>query len=141
MSRDAKRDLLGNVRLFAGCSDKELKAIESLLDEVAVRAGRQLISEGQVGTEAYVIVSGRATATLAGAEVGTLGAGDAVGEMALLDPESPRSATVTADTEMELLVLEPRAFRKLLAEHPQVTIQIALSLAQRLRAVEHAPTF
>ncbi len=56
MSRDTKRDLLSNVRLFAGCSDKELKAIESLLDEVRVRAGRQLINEGQVGTEAYVIV-------------------------------------------------------------------------------------
>jgi CRP/FNR family cyclic AMP-dependent transcriptional regulator len=141
MSRDTKRDLLSNVKLFAGCSDRELKEIESLLDEVSVRAGRQLISEGQVGTEAYVIVEGRATATLAGAEVGTLGPGDAVGEMALLDPESPRSATVTADTDMDLLVLEPRAFSKLLAEHPRVTIQIAVSLAQRLRAVEHAPTF
>jgi CRP-like cAMP-binding protein len=141
MSHDTKRDLLSNVKLFAGCSDKELKEIESLLDEVRVRAGRQLISEGQVGTEAYVIVEGRATATLAGAEVGILGPGDAVGEMALLDPESPRSATVTADTDMDLLVLDPRAFSKLLAEHPQVTIQIAISLAQRLRAVEHAPTF
>ncbi len=61
--------------------------------------------------------------------------------MALLDPESPRSATVTADTDMDLLVIEPRAFSKLLAEHPRVTIQIAIGLAQRLRAVEHAPTF
>ena len=141
MSRSTKRELLGNVRLFAGCSDKELKEIESLLDEVMIRAGRRLITEGEVGTEAYVIVEGRATATLAGLEVGTLGPGDAVGEMALLDPESPRSATVTADTDMDLLVLEPRSFRKLLADYPQVTTQIAVSLAQRLRAVEHAPTF
>ena len=118
-----------------------MENIEGLLYEVTVRAGRKLIAEGEVGTEAYVIVEGRATATLAGAEVGTLGPGDAVGEMALLDPASPRSATVTADTDTDLLVLEPRSFRKLLADYPQVTIMIAVSLAQRLRAVEHAPTF
>ena len=61
--------------------------------------------------------------------------------MALLDRHSPRSATVVADTKMELFVLDPRSFSKLLSEHPQVTLQIAVGLARRLRELEHAPTF
>ena len=141
VSRDTQRDLLRNVALFAHCSDKELTQIESLIDEARVPAGKQLITEGEVGAEAFIIVEGRATVTLDGAQVGTLGPGDAVGEMALLDRRSPRSATVTAETEMQVFVLEPRSFSKLLDEHPQVTRQIAVSLAERLRAVEHAPTF
>ena len=141
MRSSSKRDLLREVALFAHCSDKELKHIESLLDEATVPAGRQLIREGEVGAEAFVIVEGQASVSLAGERLGSLGPGDAVGEMALLDRQSPRSATVVAETEMRLFVLDPRSFSNLLDQHPQVTRQIAVGLARRLRDLEHAPTF
>ncbi|CAB4688855.1 MAG: cyclic nucleotide-binding domain-containing protein [Actinobacteria bacterium] len=141
MSRKTKLDLLREVNLFALCSDKELKRLESLVDEATVPAGTVLIREGEVGVEAYVIVTGTATVTLAGERVGALGPGDAVGEMSLLDRQGPRSATVTADTELAVFVLEPRSFNKLLDEHPGVSKQMAIALARRLRAAEHAPTF
>jgi CRP/FNR family cyclic AMP-dependent transcriptional regulator len=62
-----------------------------------------------------------------------VGPGEAVGEMALLDPSALRSATVTATSDMDLLVMGARAFHSMLLKHPQVTLQIAVGLAERLR--------
>jgi CRP/FNR family cyclic AMP-dependent transcriptional regulator len=132
-SDSSKIEILGRVPLFSRCSKKELKQIAPLVDEVRVSAGRELISEGRGGEEAFVIVSGTASVTTDGTEVRTVGAGDAIGEMALLDPTALRSATVIATSDMELLVIGARAFNSLLLKHPQVTLQIAIGLAERVR--------
>jgi CRP/FNR family transcriptional regulator, cyclic AMP receptor protein len=59
--------------------------------------------------------------------------------MSLLD-EGPRSATVTADTDMHLLVLSSRSFSSLIDEVPVVARRILRGMAERLRASEEAPT-
>jgi len=133
----SKIEILGRVPLFARCSKKELKQIAPLVDELRVSAGRELITQGRGGEEAFVIVSGTAAVTVDGREVRTAGAGEAVGEMALLDPSALRSATVTATSDMELLVIGAREFHSMLLKHPQVTLQVAIGLAERLR--EHSP--
>jgi CRP-like cAMP-binding protein len=70
-----------------------------------------------------------------GNQVGEVGPGDCVGEMALLDGGS-RGATVTAETPMETYVLSALEFRSLVEVNPTIIYKIAAGLARRLRAAE-----
>jgi len=137
--KNRKIDILAQVMLFSGCNRKELASIASLATEVDVPAGKVLAREGSAGREFYVILDGKASVTIGGRQVATLGPGDFFGEMALLD-QGPRVATVTADTPMEVAVLDPREFSTLVEEHPGVARKILRGLAQRLRESERAPT-
>lgn len=136
-SPSPKEQMLKQVPLFSACSDKELSRIAALVDETDRPAGAVLVREGQAGNEAFVITSGQAKATLNGRELATLGPGDAVGEMSLLD-NAPRSATVTAESDVHLLVLTHQTFDQLVSETP-VAKALLRSLAQRLRHTEGAP--
>lgn len=135
-SKDAKVELLRGVSLFSACSDRELARIASLVDEIEVREGKILTREGQPGSEAFVVIEGQARVTVGNrAKVAPLGPGSAIGEMSLLD-QGPRSATVTAETEMRLLVLDSRSFSALIAEIPSVARKVLRTMAERLRMAE-----
>lgn len=136
---DPKIALLREVSLFSACSDTELAHIASLADEAELPEGRVLCQEGRPGAECFVVVAGKARATLGGEEIAVLGPGAIVGEMALLD-RRPRSATVTAITPMDVLVLDPRSFSGLLAEHGSVTRKLLGALAGRVREVQGEPS-
>jgi CRP/FNR family transcriptional regulator, cyclic AMP receptor protein len=139
MSKNRKTEVLANVLLFSGCDRKELAQISSLATEIEVPAGKVLATEGSPGREFYVILDGKASVAIGGRDVATLGPGDFFGEMALLD-QGPRVATVTAETPMEVAVLDPREFSTLVEEHPGVARKILKVLAKRLRDSEKAPT-
>jgi CRP-like cAMP-binding protein len=132
-------DLLSQIKLFAGCTDKELSGIARLMTEVSVPAGRVLCREGEAGSEAFVIASGEADVALKGKTLATLGPGEVVGEMAVID-HAPRSATVTAKTDLDLYVLEGREFWTMVSDNPLIARKLLKNLAQRLREVEGAPT-
>jgi CRP/FNR family transcriptional regulator, cyclic AMP receptor protein len=134
-SRNAKVELLRGVSLFSACSGRELTRIASLADEIAVPEGRVLIRQGKPGTEFFVIVEGKAKASARGKRARTLGPGAGFGEMALLD-QGPRSATVTAQSDMYLLVLDSRSFFSLIEEVPSVANKIFRVMAARLRDAE-----
>jgi CRP-like cAMP-binding protein len=119
---------------FTGCSDKELTLIDSAAAHVDVPAGRVLMREGQVGRESFVVLEGSARVTIDGAPVATAGQGDFIGEMALLD-HKPRSATVTAETPMRLLVFDSRSFSSALQSTTFARIMLQ-GLSRRLRTVE-----
>jgi CRP-like cAMP-binding protein len=135
-----KVELLRHVKLFGLCTDKELADIASLGDEMTLKQGDVLTKEGTPGAECFVVISGEAEATVRGEPIARLGAGEVIGEMALLDT-APRTATVTALTEMELFVLEPRSFSDLLDRHPSVAKRMLASLARRMRAMTDAPDY
>lgn len=134
-TRDAKLELLGRVPLFSACSKRELARIASLTDQIDVPEGRVLTRQGDPGRECFVIADGRAKATIRGRRSVTMGPGSFFGEMSLLD-QGPRSATVTAETDMRLLVLGSRDFSALLVDVPMVARRIMKGLAERLREVE-----
>jgi CRP-like cAMP-binding protein len=133
--RDAKLELLRNVRLFSTCNKRELARIASLVDEVDAPKGKVLVRQGETGQECFVIADGKAKATIRGKGSAVLGPGSFFGEISLLD-QGPRSATVTAETDMRLLVLGSREFSALINEVPPVAVRIMRGLAQRLRAAE-----
>ena len=131
-TKNERIDHLKNVPLFSGCSTKDLQKIARASDEVAVGAGHVICDQGQVGREAFVIMSGSATVRRNGKKVATLGPGSVVGELSLLD-RGPRTATVTADVPTELLVIDQRHFAGVIDEVPAVAHKIMASLAERIR--------
>jgi CRP/FNR family transcriptional regulator, cyclic AMP receptor protein len=133
--KGAKTELLSNVSLFSACNQRDLRRIASLVDEVDVPQGKVVIRQGKPGWECFVITEGRAKATMRGKRSASLGPGSFFGEMSLLDG-GPRSATVTAETDMHLLVLSSRDFSSLIDEVPQVARRIMKGLAERLRDAE-----
>jgi CRP/FNR family transcriptional regulator, cyclic AMP receptor protein len=133
--RKSKAELLGNVRLFSNCTNRELARIASLVDEVDARKGKVIVREGEPGRECFVIAEGKARAAIRGKGSVALGPGSFFGEMSLLD-QGPRSATVTAETDMHLLVLGSREFSSLVNEVPTVAVRMMRGLAERLRGAE-----
>jgi CRP/FNR family transcriptional regulator, cyclic AMP receptor protein len=138
-NKDTKVQLLGGVSLFSACSRGELGRIASLVDQVEVAEGKILAREGEPGSEFFVICEGRAKATKRGKQVALLRRGSFFGEMSLLDG-GPRSATVTAETDMQLLVLNSRSFSALIADNPAVSRKLLRGMAERLRGAETVPT-
>jgi CRP-like cAMP-binding protein len=135
--RDPVVELLRRVPGMADAPDKDLSALVPLVDVLEVEAGRTLARQGTRGREACVVVEGRGDILIDGELVATVGPGEFVGEMAMLD-EGPRTATVRARTAMRVLVIGPRAFETF-ADHPAAGRAMAVQLSQRLRRVQ-APT-
>jgi CRP-like cAMP-binding protein len=139
-SKDAKVELLRGVPLFSACSDRELARIASLADEIEAPSGRVLTREGDPGRECFVVVDGQARVTVGDrGRLAPLAPGECFGEMSLID-QGPRSATVEAETEMHLLVLDSRSFSSLLEEVPSVARKMLAAMAGRLRAAEKEAT-
>jgi CRP-like cAMP-binding protein len=133
--RDDYLDHLGSIPLFSALPRKDLQKIAKASDEVSVDAERTLVEEGATGHEAYVIVEGEARVSRNGVDVARLGPGDHFGELALLDG-GPRTATVTADTPMRLLVLGQREFSGALDEVPGLTHKLMAQMAGLIRQMD-----
>lgn len=129
---DTKLEHLANVRLFEACNKKELRAIGRASDEIQVAAGKNLVEEGTTGHEFFLIVEGQAVVRRAGRKVATLGPGQYFGELSLLDG-GVRSASVTAETPMTVLVLGRREFNGILHEVPELARKLLTVMAGRLR--------
>ena len=128
-------DHLARVSLFAGADNKELGEIAKLTTTLDLDSGAVLVQQGDLGREAFIVVSGEAVASIDGNEVASLGPGDCIGEIALLD-KGPRSATVVAATPMTVLVLDPREFSGLLLQVPSIAVKVAAALASRVRELD-----
>jgi CRP/FNR family transcriptional regulator, cyclic AMP receptor protein len=131
LGANAKIDLIKRTPLFEHCSKKDLQHIAQIADELDLRTGKVLMEEGERGREFFVIVSGNVEVRRKGRVVATLGPGDFVGEMALLS-KAPRSATVTALTPVDVLVITDRAFLALLDRMPDLWHKVARALAERI---------
>lgn len=135
----AQIELLGSVPLFSLTPKKQLRTIAQEFTSRKVREGEQLAEQGQYGREFYVVVSGSARCEVDGREIRKFGPGSFFGELALL-AGGPRSATITAETPMELLVLDRRDFTVLVRTTPDVAVKILESLAARLQEADHQVT-
>ena len=104
-----------------------------LADVLDLDEGRTLIREGERAQEFLVVVDGSLRVTRKGRKVSDLGAGDIVGEIALV-ADLPRTATVTTSTSVRLLVLTARGFRDLLVDSPSIATKILQGLGERLHS-------
>ena len=128
---DAKIELLKRAPLFAQCSKKELAQVALLADEIDVRMGKVLTTEGEPGHEFFVLIEGEADVRRKGRKVNVMGPGDFFGEIALVS-NRPRTATVTATSPLRLLVITDRGFRELMKKMPTIQDKVLSALAARL---------
>ena len=117
-----------------GCSDADLARLGRHMEAVTVAAGRQLMIEGAPAREGFLIVGGTAVVTRDGEELATVGVGDIVGEMGLLDNE-PRTATVTATTDLDARAFSAPQFAALQGEEAFNRL-LTRRLSARLRAAD-----
>ena len=128
---DASR--LDGIRLFSGLSKKELGQLAQFMDELTVHEGAELASEGRFAHEFFVIEDGVADVLKDGERIAELGPGDFFGEIGLLETDR-RTATVRATSEMELIVMFARDFKKMERDQPAVADRIRSAIRARLDA-------
>jgi CRP/FNR family transcriptional regulator, cyclic AMP receptor protein len=134
-SKSAQLEHLRSVPLFAGCSKRELQAVHRAGDEITMADGTVIIDQGQLGREAFVILEGKVTVKRRDRKVATLGPGDVVGELALLD-HGPRTASAICEGDCTLFVLDQRHFRGVIEDHPAIAMKLLTALAERIRDLD-----
>jgi CRP/FNR family cyclic AMP-dependent transcriptional regulator len=135
MAADRKLEHLSNVKMFSALNKKELTLIAKASDAVKVPAGTEVVTEGQLGHEFYLLLSGSASVRRNGRKIATLGPGQYFGEMALLD-RGPRSATIVIEEPAELLVIGQREFLAVLDQVPALAHKLLVNMAVRLREAD-----
>lgn len=134
-SMKAQLDSLKNVPLFSACTKKELEKVAKAADEITMEAGTIVVDQGEMGREAFIILSGEITIKRNNRKIASLGAGDIVGELSLLD-HGPRTATAVCATECTLLVIDQRRFINVLDDVPSIAHKLMGALASRIRVMD-----
>ena len=128
----ASPDMLKKVPLFSGLDEKELQAIASSMRERKFRAGDTVTQEGAGGVGFFVVGSGEADVNVGGETKGSVGPGDYFGEIALIN-ESPRTATLTARTDMICYGMTPWDFRPLVESNSAIAWKLLTAMADKLK--------
>jgi CRP-like cAMP-binding protein len=135
MAKGSDAALLKSVPLFEGFSPRELKLIASQLREEWFNEGEEIVRVDDPGGRFYVIAEGRAKILIGNRTVRTVEPGDYFGEMSLID-DSPRAATVRADTQVKTVWLGRTAFLSCLRENWPMTKKVLADLCARVRAAD-----
>ena len=136
MSQTETIGKLQAVPLFSSCSRRQLKQIAARGWEHPYDPGQVLCEQGELADDFFVILDGVAEVRRGGRKIGSLGAGDYFGEIALLRTlieRSRRTATVKAVTQMRCFLLGRSEFQKALYEE-DIAVKILRAVVQRLDA-------
>ncbi len=135
MSLNEEVELLRNIPLFAKLEPSKLKLLAFTAERITYEADQIFFRQGDVGDAAYIIVEGEAKVIVdtdsGELEVATLGRNDFVGEIAILC-DVPRTATVKASAKTVTLRITKDLFFRLVAEFPEMSVEIMRELAARL---------
>jgi serine/threonine protein phosphatase PrpC/CRP-like cAMP-binding protein len=118
-----KRDVLAKVPLFARLSDREILRIMQVAEVRAYGEGDEVIKEGDMGDELFIVLSGAVKVLRGDAVLTTLGSGEHFGEMALIR-SVPRSATVHAEGACELIALRRGDFFEILRKEHELAVKL-----------------
>jgi CRP-like cAMP-binding protein len=135
MSLQQETDMLRSIPMFATIDPARLKLLSFTSERVSYMAGEEFIREGEIGDSAFLIMSGTCEVVIGTAAgpltVGTVGANQLVGEIALLH-SGRRTATIRAQTPVSCLMLSKDVFFHLLREFPDFSLAVMRDLANRL---------
>ena len=125
-------EALRSIPLFSGMSDGSIEIIAGIVRDASFPSGASLVREGEPGDSFLIIRNGRATVEQGGRTLRELGAGDFLGEIALIDGGS-RTASVTAVQPIDALIIDRQGFSRLMNEFPVIRFNLVNALTQRLR--------
>jgi CRP-like cAMP-binding protein len=131
LGKDRKVELIKKVPLFSKLSKKSLEEVAHIADELDLPQGKVMAEEGDRGREFIVLLEGEADVTKGGQTINRMQDGDFFGEIALVT-KMPRTATVTATTDVRILVITDRDFGALLKHSDEVSRGVAEALAERM---------
>jgi len=135
VSLNEEVELLRNIPLFAKIEPSKLKLLAFTSERLVFETGQDLFHQGDEGDAAYIIVAGTADVKVdtpnGPLTVATMTKNDFVGEIAILC-DVPRTATVTAASQLTTLKISKELFFRLISEFPQMAIEFMRELAQRL---------
>ncbi len=135
MSIQDEVSVMRRIPLFAHINSQKLKLLAFTSERIVFAPGQILFRQGDEGDAAYVIIEGQADvlvdAPKGAISVATMERNAIVGEVAILC-EVPRTATIRAITQLDTLRITKARFLELLNEHPELSIEIMKTLAQRL---------
>ncbi|HEX6586655.1 MAG TPA: DHA2 family efflux MFS transporter permease subunit [Solirubrobacterales bacterium] len=133
---ESAADFLSQAPIFAGLSQEAREKIAERSRTLHLAAGEWLFRQGEEGDALFVIRAGRLEVVAEkggdGAVIRVLGRGAALGELALLT-ESPRSASVRAARDTDLIAIDRAEFERLLAAEPEVSVALTRTLGAQLR--------
>ena len=143
--------MLNRVPLFAGLTKRQMRAVAKVVDHANFEPGAVLVKEMDIGQRLIVIREGTAEVTRRGVvadkdsakgieqgasrRLATLGPGDVVGELSLIDGK-PTSASVVAETPVEAVLLYRTRFNQLLDSTPELYKRLLVGMAARIRAMD-----
>jgi CRP-like cAMP-binding protein len=125
---------LETIPLFDGLAKRHLRKLAEEADVVRFKPGRPIVEEGQGGEAMYVVLSGTAAVVRGRRSVARLIPGDFFGELSALDA-GPRSASVVAETPVDVLRLFRHTLQDLLQTEPALVFRMLEGLARRMRQV------
>jgi len=137
IKQDEKVVRLAEVPLLEGLTRNQLKAVARITEVREAPAATMLTRKDEPGDEFFLILDGRVRVDVSPRKRATLEPYAFFGEMSLLDG-GPRSATVTAETAVRLLVIRRRDFARLLGELPELSRSVMAVLSRRVRDAEQA---
>lgn len=128
-------NMLKRVPLLSGLAEAKLKLLAFTSERLTFRAGDVLFRQGEDGDAAYVILQGHATVLVDSPngeiKVAELSDNAVVGEISIIC-DVARTATVRAESELEVLRITKENFTRLLSDFPEMTLEILRVLAERL---------
>jgi CRP-like cAMP-binding protein len=128
-------DVLAQSSMFGGLPRRQLKLIARYSRPLTASAGQRLVNQGDPGADFCIIVEGACAVDRNGVALPDLGPGDAFGEVAVIDGQ-PRTATVTATVETQLVVLSQPDFEHAMKVAPDLGRAMLLKLCSQLRAAD-----
>jgi CRP/FNR family transcriptional regulator, cyclic AMP receptor protein len=131
LGKDSKIELIRKVPLFSKLNKKGLEDVAHIADELDLPKGKMMAQEGDRGREFFVLLEGEADVTKGDRSINRLGKGDFFGEIALVT-HMPRTASVTAMSDVRVLVVTERDFAALLKRSPEISRGVAEALAERI---------
>ena len=122
---------LDGLQLFEGLSMQQRELVAQHAVEVDVPEGKELVRDGALAWDFYVIEEGSAEVRRGQKTLGTLGAGDFFGEMGVMASDRRRTASVVATSPMKAIRLTTHQLRQIADESPDVTERLQPAIADR----------
>jgi CRP-like cAMP-binding protein len=128
--------LLLRLPMLAGLTESQAQALAEVAEKRTFKNGERVVMAGVPSGNMFLILSGRADVELRGDKdkaisIASLGAGDCIGEMSVLD-QQPHCADVVADGPLDALVLNPQQFMAVLQENPQIAVGLLKAMSRHM---------